>query len=291
MTFDLIALARRQAQQDGDRRRSVTLRKIEPTRAIESDLRSIIMQVVNFWGLQARDVILPLYEREVGATGATFVDQPTDRLREAFDSLEQEAHRLVLSLGPLVADWTVRVEEWHRNRWTDGVRSSLGLDIEILIRNLSAAPEVQAFQEWASGLIRNVSEEAQRRIETAVFRGVAANTPRRKIAKEVGDAMAIARRRAQLIARDQANKLSGKLDELRHREAGVRRYRWETARDERVRSTHRANQGKVFRWDRPPRVTGHPRTEINCRCTAQAWIPLVEGVDPRRTEADVFENA
>lgn len=54
--------------------------------------------------------------------------------------------------------------------------------------------------------------------------------------------------------------------------AGIERYRWLSAKDERVCKICRANDGKVFRWDDPP-PSGHPGeveccSEPSCRCTA-----------------------
>jgi len=47
-------------------------------------------------------------------------------------------------------------------------------------------------------------------------------------------------------------------------------YIWRTAQDERVRSSHAANDGKVFAWGDPP-TTGHPGHERNCRCWADPY--------------------
>ena len=54
------------------------------------------------------------------------------------------------------------------------------------------------------------------------------------------------------------------------REMGVERYRWSTSGDERVRPTHQSNSGRVFRWDSPPADTGHPGSDVMCRCGAEA---------------------
>lgn len=45
-------------------------------------------------------------------------------------------------------------------------------------------------------------------------------------------------------------------------------YIWHTQQDDRVRSSHAANHGKLFAWNRAPE-TGHPGQDINCRCWAQ----------------------
>lgn len=51
------------------------------------------------------------------------------------------------------------------------------------------------------------------------------------------------------------------------------RYVWRTLHDERVRQSHRMNDGHVFSWSDPPE-TGHPGEDYNCRCEA---VPFVEG--------------
>ena len=89
----------------------------------------------------------------------------------------------------------------------------------------------------------------------------------------VGESIAITRRHARVVSEDQAINVVGRLNKRRQELAGVRRYRWRTMRDDRVRDTHRANDGETFRWDSPPPRTGHPGSEINCRCTAEPVTP------------------
>ncbi len=50
------------------------------------------------------------------------------------------------------------------------------------------------------------------------------------------------------------------------------RYVWRSRHDEKVRPSHRANDGHIFSWDHPPE-TGHPGQEPNCRCEAIPYRP------------------
>jgi SPP1 gp7 family putative phage head morphogenesis protein len=50
-------------------------------------------------------------------------------------------------------------------------------------------------------------------------------------------------------------------------------YVWRAQRDEKVRPSHRRNDGRVFSWADPPDI-GHPGDGRNCRCEA---VPYVEG--------------
>lgn len=54
---------------------------------------------------------------------------------------------------------------------------------------------------------------------------------------------------------------------------GTSQYVWRTQRDEKVRLSHRMNDGRVFSWANPPE-SGHPGTDYNCRCEA---VPYVRG--------------
>lgn len=52
-------------------------------------------------------------------------------------------------------------------------------------------------------------------------------------------------------------------------------YIWRTRGDGKVRSSHAANDGRVFAWDSPP-STGHPGEEFGCRCVAEPFLPQVD---------------
>lgn len=45
-------------------------------------------------------------------------------------------------------------------------------------------------------------------------------------------------------------------------------YIWRTQEDDRVRSSHAANNGKIFSFDDPP-STGNPGEDFGCRCWAE----------------------
>ncbi len=104
------------------------------------------------------------------------------------------------------------------------------------------------------------------------------------IVTEVKDAGRIAANRAELIAGDQVAKMTSAFNRVRQTAVGIDSYRWAGKMDDRERPSHRALEGKVFRWDSPPMVDGdnvHPGEAIGCRCVAVplvAYRTLIEGV-------------
>lgn len=64
-------------------------------------------------------------------------------------------------------------------------------------------------------------------------------------------------------------------------------YVWRTRGDEKVRSSHAANDGVIFAWDSPP-PTGHPDEDFGCRCTAEPYYgTMPAGTRLRRPDADL----
>lgn len=99
------------------------------------------------------------------------------------------------------------------------------------------------------------------------------------LVKVIQDNYGIATRKAKFLARQETALLMSKFQETRYKDIGIRKYRWSSAHDARVRHDHNLLNGKVFDFDLPPvsnRKTGarnNPGQDFNCRCVA---IPLVE---------------
>lgn len=65
-------------------------------------------------------------------------------------------------------------------------------------------------------------------------------------------------------------------------------YTWRTARDERVRSAHAANEGSIFAWTDPP-AGGNPGDAHNCRCWAEPYYGTPMILDARLPLRRQFE--
>lgn len=157
-----------------------------------------------------------------------------------------------------------------------------GIDLERVIRKGRLGDKVTAAAERHAALIRGITAEIAKRIETRVNDLMVQGATNELIAKALSDSFGFGLKRARFIARDQASKWNGELNRLRQRQVGVTTYVWSTSRDQRVRGnpdgrypnakpSHWAREGKTFRWNDPP-SDGHPGMAINCRCTAKAVI-------------------
>lgn len=83
--------------------------------------------------------------------------------------------------------------------------------------------------------------------------------------------------KANFLARQETSLFFSKFSMNRAKSAGVRKYRWSTSHDIRVRDRHKELDGTIHSVDDPPVVdlkTGrraHPGEDYNCRCAA-IWV-------------------
>jgi len=130
---------------------------------------------------------------------------------------------------------------------------------------------------WVSAnvsLVKNMPEQYLTQVEQAVRAGVAQGVGVKGLAKELEKINGVNKRRAELIASDQIGKANAELTQYRQKDLGIEEYEWSSSNDSRVRPSHAAAEGKIFRWDTPPVSTGgNPGYPIKCRCSGLPVFP------------------
>lgn len=139
-------------------------------------------------------------------------------------------------------------------------------------------------------LIRTAGLGQVEEVKTLILRATREQTSYEELSARLQRQYEITEARAKLIARDQVLKANSELNQIRAQAAGVTRYVWRTAQDERVRGTpggkwpkgsHFGLNGTVHEWTDPPIVdakTGrkeHPGRDYQCRCIAD---PMVDDI-------------
>ncbi len=196
----------------------------------------------------------------------TFMDARAIFLKERSD---ENINQVVRSHGLAV---NVRNRENFRRTF----KAVMGVDV------FAAEPwiedEVSAFMREDSSFIKSISDEHLADVEQIVFRNVKAGNPPGVISRELRDAFDLISNRARLIARDQTGKFHSRLTRLRYEGVGLKRYKWRTLQDSRVRDDHEDLEGEVFEFANPPVTVergkragqrNNPGEDIQCRCWAE----------------------
>ena len=191
-----------------------------------------------------------------------------------------------------------RIAVWHRRRFLATMRE-FGLDLRAAMREPEVIAALNARVRDNVQLVRTIPQRMHASLERRLTRLVSGEQratglaglyrneqrfdpkPLEKLLRAEYRSTGYNLRR---LTRDQTTKQIGQLTQIRQTQSGFTRYRWITAGDSRVRESHEANDGQLFAWSDPPPGTGHPGTDIQCRCQA---APHVERAAIERAVAAV----
>ena len=137
------------------------------------------------------------------------------------------------------------------------------------------APATATRGKWVKAnvkLIKSIDSRYFDDIRKIVREGLESGRNTAAIRRDLQRRFQVSKARADLIARDQISKLNGEITKAKQKKAGIKEYEWSTSGDERVRESHQANDGKIFKWSDPP-ATGHPGEDFQCRCVALPVFP------------------
>lgn len=157
----------------------------------------------------------------------------------------------------------------HTKKWTATVASQAQIDVKYLLRDDDLVDLLSVRSEEFNRLIKNLSNDVLDRIERETLGAIFEGRGQDDIAKSLQGIGDIGRTRARLIARDQASKLNGAMNEFRQTQAGISHFKWRTILDGRERPEHHAKNGKVYPW---AKGVEKPGQAINCRCRALAVL-------------------
>lgn len=127
------------------------------------------------------------------------------------------------------------------------------------------------------GLIKSIPEKHLNEVQGLVMRSIQHGRDLGPLAKDIQERYGITRNRAALIARDQNNKATAVLTQVRCQELGITEAIWvHSGGGRHPRPEHVAFSGKKYNIAKGAYLEGKwvwPGSEINCRCVSKPIIP------------------
>jgi SPP1 gp7 family putative phage head morphogenesis protein len=130
------------------------------------------------------------------------------------------------------------------------------------------------------GLIKSIPEQYHTEVQGLVMRSATAGRDLSTLSDELERRYAITRKRAELVARDQTNKMTANFTRVRQTELGITEAIWlHSGGGKTPRRSHLAKNGKRYDvatgwYDPDVKQYIWPGTLINCRCVSK---PIVRG--------------
>lgn len=235
-----------------------------------------------------RDILNPLFAK----TKARLDSVP--QIKAAYLRVVNEEFAFMTS-GESYGIATVRlaldnIRQIHKAQMIKAFQSALGVDINPFMSDLNIRPLMNQALMDNVALIKSIPKNLNLQIVEhfeKIF--LEKGFDQQALVKALEGRFKVANNRARFIARDQTEKIIGKLNQVRQSDLGIRSYKWQTSEDERVVGTpgglypegtdghmdHFLRNGVEFLWAAPP-SDGHPGQAFNCRCTANPVIPELQ---------------
>lgn len=248
------------------RRRGPIPRQLQPD-AIRLSYLSALLRLLARARALVHERLLPIVERQV----AQRADGRLDDAKDISDELDKIAAEWFAEfpneqLARLAEDFARRTSSFQRGELAKQFKSAIGIDVVKTEPWLE--PAIRDFSQENVALIKSVPKRYFAELETTIQSGMREGLRWEELSADIEERYGVAESSAKLIARDQVGKFMGELNQTRQEELGVTHYVWRTARDNRVRDSHAALEGKRIAWDDPPAV-GRPGEDINCRCAGE----------------------
>jgi phage putative head morphogenesis protein, SPP1 gp7 family len=257
--------------------RQRAMKPVRPSRQIEAWYRAELLMLVKAYRAAVQAEVLPLLEKAVSSQlteDASIIDRIDSLLKRLGMGFNKS---LVKRADKLAAALIKKTDAQVLSRLTVTAAASFGLNLAGFLRR---SPKLETAIEAATvnniGLIRSIPDQYLERVKAGVYSAVTQGTRFETVKEDIIRFGVVSENRAKLIARDQTAKLNSSISRIRQTDLGITQYRWSTSGDERVRQTHRDNDGKIFDWSDPPAETGHPGDDYQCRCVAVPIIDLGE---------------
>ena len=244
--------------------------------ALYNDLIDSLNNLPNLSGLK---------RARLDADTDSLFDQARQRWGQEAESLKPEIQRMANAVNRTAF---LSITEQKR-----AAGKSMGIDLGVgaIPFDPDIQGEIDASLRENVRLIKSLGNQSLDKIETLVTDTVRQGTLTKELRNQLIEEYGITKRRAALIATDQVGKLNGNINRLRQKKAGVKRYKWSSMQDRRVRPEHAKRNGQIYSWDSPP-PDGHPGQPIRCRCTASPVFDDAEdfGLTPEEIAEDLAEQ-
>lgn len=226
--------------------------------------------------IQYRKTLLSLV-KEIGAFNLSFIESLTGIKDSNFTDYDSAFNaKFSKRLDKLAEDYPKKflgkADTAHKKAFISEINTKIGVNLTSILRDNSnrvgrvVTNRIKENSDLIVSLAGDFKQQARDAIHETLINGDDRETLRAKLEHIEG----VTESRAELIARDQTQKVCTELNSARQQDVGIKYFYWRGIDDGRERDSHVELNNQRFSWDNPPEEI----EDINCRCSQD---PDLEG--------------
>ena len=281
-------------------RRSIWAKRLKMGPPKTRGERELLNRMNKLW----EKVLLPATERikRMVSAGAPAYEI-ADYIEKILDEAQTEYN---IVSDDILRRWMATVDQLTRNSMFQGLKESLGVDIQAFVDTPEIKLVLQGSSLEAAKYITSIPRDYLGEVAKAVADNYMGKPlpEGRSLLDHIQAVGEVSRNRARVIARDQTNKLTANINQARQQSIGIETYKWRTVKDQRVvgkpggkypegnkaHGNHYIMEGLLCRWDDPTVIYDenkekwvkrddempqtHPGVDVLCRCRGEGQIDI-----------------
>lgn len=175
----------------------------------------------------------------------------------------------IISKGAVIAKKMNKRLYFHFNRTLQRSFSNAGFSVDLKQYYHGDKTMLKFLTDNSEDYIIKYGEEFSTWLKTAIRNNYLEGGSFTNLQKEIRARIPVTKRKAKTIARNETSTFTSVMNKKRADDLGIQKAEWQTVEDERVRSSHRKLDGRVFDIEKGVLVDGEyiiPGQAINCRC-------------------------
>lgn len=255
------------------------LKPITPTKRQEIIHRNALLLAVK----KTKDAVVDIYNKSATLNIAKDLINDLYKKMPWWDELNSSANTLVGGM-----------DSWHRGAFFETTSTVTGINVAGFVSEQGLGDLIESMVEVNVDQITSLQESSRKRVIDLVnnsLTGQESKSP--TLSSAITEAFnGVTSNQARFIARDQTQRAVNGLNRFRQEHSGIKKYKWVTSKDNRVRDTHAHMDGLEVEWAsgkivRTPLsikrglagknvknvANGHVGQDYNCRCSAS---PILE---------------
>lgn len=219
--------------------------------------------------------------------GVKFADAQTGNFARVFLKMAARVRRKLFRqfddkrLEKIARQYTGRVNRRNASEFYSRVSKRIGISQQELEATEGLTSQINAFQLETAQWIKKMRDDTMAQWTSNTLRDMAEGKTLPEILSQFDGMIEKRNRHAEMVARTQISTFNSLVSKTRARNLGIEKAVWVTSKDERVRSSHAARDGKEFDladglFSSTDGKTLLPGVDYQCRCDYRMIIPGME---------------
>lgn len=247
---------------------------VRPSRSIIALYQGILNSFVKDMIKDVNKTVIPAVKQALEYTQAITDANKIDRLKREIDRLKAKYTKRYGALSQKLPKSVIAKIQKDVDR---RIRNILAEEYEVKFK---LTKEQQIVAKLATvenvNLIKSIPQEFFKRLENDIYQSVSAGRDFPKLIKRIKDGYGVSERKSAMLAFDQTNKITERIDRETKKELGLTKAIWRhSSIPKEPRHSHVAADGKEYDIRKGCYIDGewiHPGEKINCGCFSQAIV-------------------